>query len=284
MDATPYGKPWIESALYMGGLYRDMARTYVVVNGPACEPVHLLEAKGHSRRALDIITEDMQWTSYVAAARAEVEKDTSRLLIWQRWKMICTTFPIDDICIEKCPLVKVESIKYIDVNQTQQTLSPSLYQVVANEPARITRAYKQSWPSVLYGQPGSVEVTFTAGYAVKYTLTGTGTVNTFGYVPSDGDTWRVSNSGGSAPNGLSTGFDYYVTGSSGNSCTLSATAGGSAITASGGSGLQLLGEIPENIKQAIRLRMALNFADREGADFAACERAYWSTVHGARWH
>jgi uncharacterized phiE125 gp8 family phage protein len=284
MDATPYGNPNIESALYQGGRFRFMQRDYLLVNGPACEPVSILEAKGHGRRGLDVTNEDSQWQSYISSARQEVEKDTERRLLWQRMQLVMIGFPYDDIKIEKCPLLSVESITYFDQTNTLQTLNPSLYQVVRGEPARITRAYKQNWPATLYGQPASVIVTFTLGYAVRYTVTGTGTVNTSGYTPTNGDTWRVSNSGGTIPNGLFAGNDYFVVGAAGNTCGLANTPGGSSIAINGGTGTQFLGEVPENIKQAMRLRMALSFADREGADYAACERAYWSTVYGAKWH
>lgn len=62
------------------------------------------------------------------------------------------------------PLVSVESIKYVDTDGTQQTLSSADYRVdTGHEPGRITPAYGLIWPAI---RPvtSSITIAYTAGY------------------------------------------------------------------------------------------------------------------------
>src|SRR3990167_7420015 len=62
------------------------------------------------------------------------------------------------------PLRSVTSITYVDQDGTTQTLSSTLYTVdSSSEPARITPAYGEVWPSTR-DQVNAVTVRFVAGY------------------------------------------------------------------------------------------------------------------------
>ena len=62
------------------------------------------------------------------------------------------------------PLSSVTSIKYLDEDGVQQTLSSSLYRVDTNsEPGRITVAYNESWPTIRE-VTNTIEVEYEAGY------------------------------------------------------------------------------------------------------------------------
>ena len=62
------------------------------------------------------------------------------------------------------PLLSVTSIKYIDANGTQQTLSTSYYTVdTESEPGRIYEAYSYYWPTIR-GDKNSIEIIYKAGY------------------------------------------------------------------------------------------------------------------------
>lgn len=66
--------------------------------------------------------------------------------------------------IPLCPVRSIESITYTDTNGDVQTLDPALYVYDLDaSPVTVRVAYGKSWPSAIC-QPGSVKVTFTAGY------------------------------------------------------------------------------------------------------------------------
>ena len=246
-----------------------------MVNGPSAEPMHVNDAKDHLRRGKDITSEDALLKRYIESARDKVESDTSRAICWQRWKLTLDQFP-DVIDIYKCPVLTVDSIKYQDSNDVQQMLASSVYKVSYTEPCRIQLAANQQWPIVL-PEIGSIEITFTCGYLTPFTADSTTDLLTFtDYSPTNGDSFRLTNSGGELPGGLQEKRTYYVVNASGTTCKLSATSGGSAIDiTSKGGGLHYLGECSPAIVTAMRKRIAVEFADREGSESAAkCEESY----------
>ena len=67
------------------------------------------------------------------------------------------------------PVQSVTSVKYLDTDGAEQTLSDTVYDVDAvQEPGLITLGYNQNWPSVR-NERGSVRVVFVAGYALDGT-------------------------------------------------------------------------------------------------------------------
>ena len=98
-----------------------------VVTAPAAEPVEVYEFKGHSR--IDYDGDDPLIEQYLRAAREHVEALTGRALITQtrearyrRWSASWIELP--------SPLVQsVASIKYLDRDRVEQTLSAAAYYV-----------------------------------------------------------------------------------------------------------------------------------------------------------
>ncbi|MDB5992404.1 MAG: hypothetical protein JWQ10_3807 [Herbaspirillum sp.] len=140
--------------------------------------------------------EDPLLRMLVIAAREDAEHICRRAFVTQQWKAVFDQFPMPGMNISSAnwygpqwgntpgplsvtrpdgktgfeiylpypPLQTVDSIKYIDVDGVQQTLSPSQYIVdPISEPGRITPAFNTSWPSTR-NQINAVEVTFTCGY------------------------------------------------------------------------------------------------------------------------
>ena len=113
----------------------------------------------------------------IAAATRTVEQKTQRALVSQKWEFIIDGFPGSANCdgtflkknsaiisLPLPPLISVESIKYIDVNGVEQTISPADY--VANFSSflgGVYPAYGKAWPSAR-NQPQAVRIAFTAGY------------------------------------------------------------------------------------------------------------------------
>lgn len=61
------------------------------------------------------------------------------------------------------PIISVESVKYLDKDGAEQTLSPSAYTFLRGARNRIFLKPGQTWPET-YNQPQSVTVTVKAGY------------------------------------------------------------------------------------------------------------------------
>lgn len=141
-------------------------------------------------------TGDPLLLAMLSAARQYAETITRRALITQSWKLVLDRFPAPAMNISSAnwygpqwgvgpgplsalgaegrtgyeiylplpPLITVDSLKYIDQDGTQQTLSSALYKVdIVSEPGRLTPAYGQSWPATR-NEASAVEIAFTCGY------------------------------------------------------------------------------------------------------------------------
>lgn len=127
------------------------------------EPVTLAEAKLWLKVEDGITADDTLITGLISAVRQMAEQKTGRALLGQTWKLTLDAFP-DAIELTRVPLLAVSSVKYLDRDGVQQTLSPASYTVDAtNEPAWVVPAYNVSWPETR-ADINAVEVTWTAGY------------------------------------------------------------------------------------------------------------------------
>jgi len=127
------------------------------------EPVTLAEAKLWLKVEDGITADDALITGLISAVRQMAEQKTGRALLGQTWKLTLDAFP-DAIELTRVPLLAVSSVKYLDRDGVQQTLSPASYTVDAtNEPAWVVPAYNVSWPETR-ADINAVEVTWTAGY------------------------------------------------------------------------------------------------------------------------
>ena len=266
--------------------FKTLVASYQCLNPPTCEPIHINEAKLQARRATSEYAEDSMWPIYVSAARNQVETDALRAVCWQRWQLSVDRWP-DIFQLYKCPVIAVESVKYLDLSATGTwiTVDPSIYSADYSEPCRITNAYAMYWQPNRW-QMASIQVTFTAGYLIPFTASTSGNLLTFvEYQPTNGNSFKLSNSGGSLPGGLSANTTYYIVGASGNTCQLSTTSGGGAVTITQpGSGYQFLGQLPGSLRIAMLKHIATNFADREGSSIAAdCERSYLQSLRAVQY-
>lgn len=110
--------------------------TYVVITAPASEPITLAEAKVHLRVSNTI--EDTLITALITAARQWVEGYTWRPLMTQTIDVVFDTIIDKTIMINKAPIQSVTSVKYLDINGTEQTISNTLYTTdLLNSPCRI---------------------------------------------------------------------------------------------------------------------------------------------------
>jgi uncharacterized phiE125 gp8 family phage protein len=263
-----------------------MFTTQKLVLGPYAEPLHLNDAKRQANYGIDTSQQDPTIRGKIAAARESVERDTMRTMLWQKRSLTLDTWP-DRLDIYCCP-VRADmpvAITYYDSGGTLQTLATSVYKVRYDlEPATITLKSQQTWP-LLLDEDGVITVVFTAGYAVPFTADDSTDILTFvGYTPTNGDSFLLSNSGGSLPGGLATHTPYYVVSASGSTCKLSASSGGAAIDlTSAGTGQHFLGVVAPTAMEAMKLKFATSFVAREGDVPEACEDSYYSMLKSLKY-
>lgn len=140
-----------------------------IVTPPAIEPVDFSDVMEHLR--IDDNRESPTLESYIQAARRMAEHYTERQFISATWRLTADRWPLtSDGCgpcfirLPKPPLQSVESVKYVDLDGTLQTLDDSQYEVDTDALfGRISPAWGVSWPSVR-NVMNAVRVEFVAGY------------------------------------------------------------------------------------------------------------------------
>lgn len=153
-----------------------------VITQPTEEPVLAAECRLAARLSttqLDSLIEDV----YIPAARRVCEQRTGRSLVTQTLKLTLDAWPADhEIELPFGPVQSVTSVKYLDLNGVQQTVSTTVYELEVESDAgsaEIRLKSGQSWPSTS-GADGCVEVAYVAGF-------GTSTE-----VPADVRAWLVT--------------------------------------------------------------------------------------------
>ena len=245
-----------------------------ILQEPAVEPLTLAEAKLHLR--VDIPDDDALISALITSVRQYAETITRRAFIQQVWSYVIDSFPGPTLIgvpwgktftlprhaieIEKSRVQQVTAINYLDMSSTPQVMPPSSYTVdYSSEPCRITPVFGQIWPIPL-PQIGAVNVRFVAGYAAPVVFdpsAGTMTVQGAWKPYAAGDAVQFSNVGGLLPAGLSPGTSYFIASVvAPNVYTLAAAPGGPAIVLTdAGSGVSLVGLVPEGIKSWMKIRM-----------------------------
>jgi uncharacterized phiE125 gp8 family phage protein len=229
---------------------------------PFAEPISLAEVRDHLR--IDGDLEDAHLSALITAAREWVEGFWGRQIIAATWKLTLDQFPAE-IVLPYPPLIGVTSIAYVDTAGTTQTFSSSDYQVDAeSEPGRVVPAYNEDWPDTRE-QINAASITYTAGYAAPFTVNATTNVCTIsGRTLADGDTVRLSNSGGTLPAGLSLLTTYYVRDYTAGTFKLALTLNGTAIDITdAGTGTHFVGVVPAKAIQAMKLLIGHSYENRE---------------------
>ena len=134
---------------------------YRLVTGPATEPLTYAEVKAFLR--LNDDSEQTFVTTLITIARQIVEGQTWRPLISQSWALQFDASELNLFIsnINKAPIISIDSVTYYDVNNSLQTLSPTLYETdIYGNPARFRL---KSIPSV-YDRMGALIVNFVCGY------------------------------------------------------------------------------------------------------------------------
>lgn len=159
-----------------------------LITPPEVELITLDEAKEHLRYRAS--GKDDEITGMIKAFRQDIEGELHRAFITQEWKVFYDCWeneiripfgrlqlrdaveaveadpeadpPVEAVeAVEKRPL-----IKYYDVDGNQQTLDEDTFYWVDNvsDPAKIIRKQSVTYPTLQYGRPNAIEITFTCGY------------------------------------------------------------------------------------------------------------------------
>src|SRR5690349_19268567 len=108
----------------------DLRGPYALVqtSAPTAEPLSLAQAKLHLR--VDITDDDVLIGACITAARQLIEDWCGLCIVKQSWAYSFQQWYRWELRLPRAyPLLSVDSIVYFDVNNTQQTLDPSVYQV-----------------------------------------------------------------------------------------------------------------------------------------------------------
>lgn len=250
-----------------------------LITAPTALPIAVEEARLHVKQ--DVTDDDPLLRIYIKAAAQAAESQTERTLLASRFCLVMDAFPGPSlvgipagedwtlpghaILLPRSPLIQLVGVEYLDMGGTWQTMPTADYVVDNTDKlVRITPVFGKIWP-ITKPQIGSVKVTFDAGYATPVTADISADTITLGLARPlvVGDPVRLSNSGGALPAPLRPDTNYYVQSVSGAAVKLAATPGGAAIDLTDvGTGLHMLGEIPDGIKSWMLLRVDSFFAHR----------------------
>lgn len=128
-------------------------------------PITIDEAKSHLRVVGTF--DDSDIGAIIAAATGTVENYTWRPLMEQTWKLyLDSSEVIEEIIINKAPLISIDLIQYYDVNNQLQTLSTNDYYTdIVGDPARV----KITTMPQVYDRFNAMVITFKCGYAALST-------------------------------------------------------------------------------------------------------------------
>lgn len=219
---------------------------------PTTEPISLLEAKVMLALAVDLedagtITElDTEVMAAIVGARNTAEIETGKTLVYTGYELYLNRWPVRGRCIDLLapPVLLIESVTYWLQDGTEVSFTEWTGDVRAFSP-KVVLNTGASWPDTPLREVDAIRVRYRAGMVVPFSINAeTGVLTVTGNPFSDGDTIRLSVSGGALPGGLIVKRDYFVRDSSGDTFSLAETIGGTALAVTdSGSGLLFIGEI-----------------------------------------
>ena len=138
-----------------------------LVTAAATAAISLGDAKAYLR--ITSSAENDIISRVVEAATGYVESALGRSLISTTWRERFERFPTNDywaICLQRCPLASVTSLKYYDTDGAEQTWSSAEYQVFTPRETSgfIRLGANYIWPSVETARSFPITVDYIAGY------------------------------------------------------------------------------------------------------------------------
>jgi uncharacterized phiE125 gp8 family phage protein len=236
-----------------------------IATQPTAEPVTLEEVKLHCR--IDHSDEDNLLNTLIAASRQFCETFTGRVFVRQTVEYTLGKWPSGRaIHLPLPPVQSITELKYKDEAGASVVLTAATDYIADTENARIVLPRGKTWPTETMYEVEPIVITYLAGWPqinpIVHTLeavgTGDGTLKTFTLK----NTPIVSGSVTVYLNGvLTTGYTLNLT--TGVIVFTVAPLLGVAITATYTEAADLRANIPEYIKAAIKLLVAVYYENRE---------------------
>ena len=138
-----------------------------ITSEPAAEPI---TAQDVQRAGIDGSPATIE--AFITASRQKVEAYLDRALITQSLRVVMNGFPYGAfwlggagfIKLPRAPLQSVESVKYFDIDDEEQTFASGKYLVLTDyTPGLIQVKYGETWPTDTRAE-SVVQVNYTAGY------------------------------------------------------------------------------------------------------------------------
>lgn len=135
-----------------------------LVTGPTSLPISIAEVRRSLRLDNDQTEHDQLIDRLLRSGIGFVEQQTNRALVTQTVRDRFDVWPCDGevLKLTKGPVQSISSVKYIDTDGAEQTLSSSVYGLLKGEPARVFLKYLQDWPDIAE-QPGAISIEYVAG-------------------------------------------------------------------------------------------------------------------------
>lgn len=143
-----------------------------IVSESTLEPISVDEA-GFNLRAADdgnsppAYIEAATIERLIKVAREVAEEETELSILERTYEL--TTDCFGEIELPRPPVHSIESVKYIDVNGVEQTLSTAIYMLDNRahlRPAMLRLKYEQSWPDHRR-ESGAIRVRYVAGFRLE---------------------------------------------------------------------------------------------------------------------
>jgi len=136
-----------------------------VITPPSVEPISLTEAK--KQLNVDFEDDDTFIGNLIKSAREYCEKLQNRAYVTQTLEIALDDFPCDEIELPRPPLQSVTSVKYYDVDDTENTFSSSNYYVdTYSEKGKISLNYNTYFPITTLRPKNGVIIRYIAGHGV----------------------------------------------------------------------------------------------------------------------
>lgn len=143
----------------------------VLVTPPVVKPVSLEEAKAHCR--VDVADDDTVIVALIDAAISHLDGWAGvlgRCMVNQVWRINLGDWPRCGIIRLPFPDVSAATIKYFDADNSEQTVSSSLFERLEDERGVfISLGAAFTFPTVFDDRSDGVKVEFTAGYGAAAT-------------------------------------------------------------------------------------------------------------------
>jgi uncharacterized phiE125 gp8 family phage protein len=144
----------------------------VPITAADSEPLSIQEAKVHLNLPVAQNYHDVKLAGLIRTATLEVENRTGWKLMDQTIELVLDGFPnSEEIRLEAGGITAITSVKYDDINGTEQTwASTNYFTALQGTRPRLVKKPTVGWPTTQNGKPQSVRIRMQAGVADRKTL------------------------------------------------------------------------------------------------------------------